>query len=113
MSHEPDQLGTEAMIDTIAGPDQEAFAPVPASTNVSAWRPFGGYRWHIKDKNVRGTLFPEIDIVSVGERLERFRTLLGLGSHMRIETCGNKVLLASPRPLAFATRLRQAVGQRW
>lgn len=113
MSHELDRLGTEAVIDAIAGLGDAAFDNAPALANVSAWRPFGRYRWNIKDKNVRGTLFPVIDMTEVQERIERFQTLLGLDVRMRIETCGNKVLLLSPRPLAFRTRVRRAVGQRW
>jgi surface carbohydrate biosynthesis protein len=111
MSYEPDRLGTEAVIDAIAGLDEEAFTPVPTATNVSAWRPYGGYRWQIKDKNVRDTLFPEIDIAEMQDRIKRFHTLLGLENRLRIETCGNKVLLLSPRQLPLATRLRRALGQ--
>lgn len=114
MSYEFDRLGTEAVIDAIAGLGEGgAFAAAPTMANVSAWRPSGGYRWNLKDKNVRGTLFPALDMAEVQERVERFQALLGLDVRMRIETCGNKVLLLSPRPLAFGTRVRRAVGQRW
>jgi surface carbohydrate biosynthesis protein len=112
MSHEPDRLGTEAIIDTVAGGEGAVFDPARAAT-VSAWRPFGGYRWHIKDKNVRDTLFPEIDMADIQERIDRFHTLLGIENRMRIETCGNKVVLLSPRPLAIAARIRRSIGQRW
>jgi surface carbohydrate biosynthesis protein len=113
MSHEHERLGTEAVIDTIIGLGDEQFASRSAAKNVSAWRPSNGYRWRIKDKNVRGALFPDIEMADVHERIQRFQTLLRLDSRIRIEACGNKVLLLSPWPLSFATRLRRIVGQRW
>ncbi|WP_119301051.1 surface carbohydrate biosynthesis protein [Dongia deserti] len=79
---------------------------------MSAWHPSLGYRWHQADKNVRGTLFPELDLVAVERRLKQFSEILGLDTQLNIEGCGTKVALISPRGLPLTTRIRRAVG-RW
>ena len=77
---------------------------------VSDWRAYSGYRWHQKDKNVRGILFPDESLASVEARLEQYAKLLNLEISQRVEACGSKVILLSPRPLALGTRMRRAFG---
>jgi len=111
MSHEHERLGTSAMLDAIVGLSDEQFAPEPAVVRrMSAWRPYRGYRWTIKDKNVRGALFPDMELNDVRDRLQRFQSLLGLKRQVQLEACGNKLLLVSPWPLPLATRLRRFMG---
>jgi surface carbohydrate biosynthesis protein len=83
-----------------------------SDVGASAWRPALGYRWHQADKNVRGTLFPTLDLGAVDRRLKQFGEILGLETPLNIEGCGTKVALISPRGLPFSTRIRRAVG-RW
>jgi surface carbohydrate biosynthesis protein len=77
-----------------------------------AWRPAIGYRWHQPDKNVRGALFPELDLGTVERRLKQFSGILGLDTTLNVEGCGTKVALISSRELPLTTRIRRVVG-RW
>lgn len=83
-----------------------------SGAGASTWRPAIGYRWHQADKNVRGTLFPELDLGAVERRLKQFGEILRLETPLNIEGCGTKVALISPRGLPLSTRIRRAVG-RW
>ena len=112
MSYDEDRMGADHII-----ADTEAFGIArggwsESPNSLSAWRPLFGYRWHQPDKNVRGTLFPHVDMDAVANRLEQFGRALGFENRLKIETCGTKVLLVSSRPLALSTRIRRAVG-RW
>lgn len=109
MSFEPDRLGAETMIaDILALGNARGWRET--SSAVSDWCAYSGYRWHQKDKNVRGVLFPEESLSSVEARLEQYAGLLGLDNRLRIEACGSKVILLSARPLALGTRMRRAIG---
>ena len=112
MSYDDNAMGADHIVEgTMAlGDARGGWSEVPDA--LSAWRPMLGYRWHQPDKNVRGSLFPEVDLDAVASRLDQFSRALGVENRMKIETCGTKVLLVSPRPLALSTRIRRAVG-RW
>ena len=69
-----------------------------------------GYRWHQKDKNVRGILFPDESLATVEARIRKYAELLNLEIQLKVEACGSKVILLSPRPLALGTRMRRALG---
>jgi hypothetical protein len=112
LSYDSNRLGTEQMLTAI-----EEFGGAHGGwdavlNGLSAWRPMLGYRWHQSDKNVRGELFPPIDLNAVAARLEQFRCLLGLDGQLKVQACGTKVLLVSPCALPISTRIRRAVG-RW
>ena len=97
------RLGAEQMLSAI-----EEFGAAHGGWNtvtngISAGRPMLGYRWHQPDKNVRGALFPPVDLNAVSARLEQFNSLLGFDGQLKIETCGTKVLLVSPRALPIST----------
>lgn len=112
MSYDDDAMGADHIIESTKafGDARGGWSEVPNA--LSAWRPMLGYRWHQPDKNVRGNLFPEVDLDAVANRLDQFSRALSVENRMKIEACGTKVLLVSPRPLALSTRIRRAVG-RW
>ena len=109
LSFDPDCLGAESLIDDILTLGNERGWSEPSSA-VSDWRAYSGYRWRQKDKNVRGVLFPDESLGSVEARLDQYAKLLNLDIRLSVEACGNKVILLSPRPLAFGTRMRRAIG---
>jgi hypothetical protein len=109
LSYNPEQLGAEAMIEDILALGSARGWPKP-SNGASNWRAYSGYRWRQKDKNVRGILFPEGSLGSVEARLGQYAKLLDLDIRLRVEACGSKVILLSPRPLNFGTRMRRAMG---
>jgi surface carbohydrate biosynthesis protein len=109
MSFDPGRLGAEIIINDIMALGDERGWP-ESSSAVSDWRAYSGYRWHQKDKNVRGILFPDESLAGVEARLDQFARLLNLNISSRVEACGSKVILLSPRPLAFGTRMRRAIG---
>jgi len=109
LSFDPKRLGAESIIaDIVALGDERGWCE--PSSAVSDWRAYSGYRWRQKDKNVRGILFPDESLGSVEARLEQYGKLLGLDIRLKVEACGSKVILLSPRPLAFGTRMRRAIG---
>jgi surface carbohydrate biosynthesis protein len=109
MSFDPGRLGAQTIIgDIMALGDERGWSE--SSSAVSDWRAYSGYRWHQRDKNVRGILFPDESLASVEARLEQYAKLLDLEISPKVEACGSKVILLSPRPLAFGTRMRRAIG---
>ena len=109
MSFEEKRLGAETIIDEIvAAGNKRGWSE--QSNAVSDWRAYSGYRWHQKDKNVRGILFPDESLGAVEARLKQYADLLNLDIRLRVEACGSKVILLSPRPLALGTRMRRAFG---
>jgi surface carbohydrate biosynthesis protein len=112
MSHDERQTGAARIISSIEELAASRGGWSSAHGGGSAWRPAIGYRWHQPDKNVRGTLFPELDLAAVERRLKQFSEILGLDTPLNVEGCGTKVALISPRDLPLSTRIRRAVG-RW
>lgn len=109
LSYEPARLGAESLIDDmLALGDARGWSQ--SLNGVSEWRAYSGYRWRQKDKNVRGILFPDESLSSVEARLGQYAKLLNLDIPLKVEACGSKVILLSPRPLAFGTRVRRAIG---
>jgi len=109
LSFDPARLGAESLIDDILALGNARGWNEPSSA-VSDWRAYSGYRWRQKDKNVRGILFPDESLGSVEARLDQYAKLLNLDIRLRVEACGSKVILLSPRTLAFGTRMRRAIG---
>jgi surface carbohydrate biosynthesis protein len=106
MSFEENRLGAETIIDEIvAAGSKRGWSE--QSDVVSDWRAHIGYRWHQKDKNVRGILFPEESLGAVDVRLKQYAELLDIDIRLRVEACGSKVILLSPRPLTLGTRMRR------
>jgi surface carbohydrate biosynthesis protein len=109
MTFDPRQMGSEQIIDqVIAIGDDQGWNDAPKGS--SAWQPRTGYRWKQPDKNVRGALFPGIDVSSVTSRLATLQRLLGLKQKIQIERCGAKMILLTTRPLKTSTRIRRMVS---
>ena len=107
MSYRPDKLGAEQIIDgleVLGG--KRGWQPM--SEGQTQWKPLSGYKWTQRDKNVRGTLMPSLDLNQMRNRLELLCHLLDLQVRPKIELCGSKVALVSARRLHVATRLRRA-----
>ena len=112
MSYDDRQTGAAQIISSIEAIAASRGGWSATGEGASAWRPAIGYRWHQADKNVRGQLFPELDLAAVERRLAQFSEILELDTQLNIEGCGTKVALISPRGLPLTTRIRRAVG-RW
>ncbi len=109
MSFDPSRLGAEQIIDQVISLG-EARGWHSQTPTKSRWRPYSGYRWKQADKNVRGTLFPGLDIPAVAARLETLQYLLGLKQKIKLERCGAKLLLLSTRSLNPSTLVRRTLG---
>ena len=108
MSYDEKRLGAEHIIaDIVLRGTRAAGRTVQSRQRLAA---AVGYRWHQKDKNVRGILFPDESLRPVEARLRQYAELLSLEIHLRVEACGSKVILLSARPLALGTRMHRAFG---
>jgi hypothetical protein len=109
MSVNATELGAEQIINQVlALGEARGWRSHMAAT--SSWRPYKGYRWKQADKNVRGTLFPGLDIPAVAARIATLQQLLGLKQRIRLERCGAKLLLLTTRPLNPGTLVRRTLG---
>ena len=86
MSFEEKRLGGETIIDHIVSAGNKR-GWSEQSKAVSDWRAYSGYRWHQKDKNVRGILFPDESLRPVEARLRQYAELLSLEIHLRVQAC--------------------------
>ncbi len=109
MSVDPTRFGAEQIIDQVISLG-EARGWHSQLAAKSSWRPYSGYRWKQADKNVRGALFPGLDIPAVAARLATLQQLLGLKQKIRLERCGAKLLLLTTRSLASGTLVRRMLG---
>lgn len=110
MSYESVKLGAETILDTIMSWVKPAVATEDNSC-ISAWRPIPGYRWRLRDKNVRGVLMPPLDTTEIRRKLDCFSRLLGIGAPAHVNAVGTKVLLLGNRPLPFSIRCRRALAR--
>jgi surface carbohydrate biosynthesis protein len=110
MSYRPDKLGAEQIIDglEVLG-NRRGWRPT--TEGQTQWKPLSGYKWTQRDKNVRGTLMPSLDLNQMRNRLELLCHLLDIQVKPKIELCGTKVALVSARRLHVATRLRRAFSR--
>jgi surface carbohydrate biosynthesis protein len=112
MSYDEGQTGAAQIVSGIEDLVAARGGWSEARHESSAWRPSLGYKWHQADKNVRGELFPELDLAGVKRRLAQFDGILGYSTPVSIESCGTKVALISNRGVSLSSRIRRAVG-RW
>ncbi len=108
MSFDADRMGAEVIMDWLDH-TVHAHGVHSAKTGPSQWRPSWNYQWSLKDKNVRGTLFPDFDLDNVMARFNRIATALGLSVSPRIYSCGSKVALLTERDVSLPTRLHRLV----
>jgi hypothetical protein len=85
---------------TLTARDAKMLAPAKAA----------GYTTAAIDEEIPGRVVH--DIGSVEARLDRYARPLNLDVPLKVEACGSKAILLSPRPLALGTRMRRAIG-RW
>jgi surface carbohydrate biosynthesis protein len=107
MSYRPDKLGAEQIVDGLEQLGAER-GWRPTGEAQTQWKPLPGYKWTQRDKNVRGTLMPNLDLALLRSRLELLCHLLEINVRPKVELCGSKVALVSARRLHVATRLRRA-----
>ncbi len=104
LSFEDDRLAATALLDAIE--DRLGTREVSGP----AWHPTWKYRWHQRDKNVRGTLMPSLDLDLVADRLHRMREMLALNFRVVVEPVGTKLVHLSTRGLAPTVRWRRRLG---
>jgi surface carbohydrate biosynthesis protein len=100
LSFETDRLAAVALLDAIEGQlgGRDLSGP--------PWRPTWKYRWHQRDKNVRGVLMPSLDLGHLADRLHRMREMLHLSFDVVVEPVGTKLAHLSNRGLAPTVRWR-------
>ncbi|MBI2256396.1 MAG: hypothetical protein HYU58_17365 [Proteobacteria bacterium] len=110
MSYDAAHMGAEAIIDRLEGM-LEAYAAPSASAHgqASDWRPGWNYQWSLKDKNVRGTLFPDFDHDQIMDRFARISQAIGIDIRPTIRSCGSKVALLTQRQVSMPIRFQQFV----
>lgn len=113
MSYDRNRMGAEAIMDHL---DQalsaHATPPHSANDSTSEWRPTWDYQWSLKDKNVRGTLFPDFDHDRIMERFDRIAKAVGIKVSPSIHSCGSKVALLTQRQVSLPSRLHRFVRSR-
>lgn len=108
MSYDQQRMGAETIIDHLEGMlDERTLKPRGANDASSAWRPSWNYQWSLRDKNVRGTLFPDFDHDQIMERFERIAKAIGINLPVTIHSCGSKVALLTQRQVSMPIRLQQ------
>lgn len=113
MSFDPARLGADAIVDYL---DDMLAAHsghhAPTNGAASAWRPTWNYQWSLKDKNVRGTLFPDFNHDQIMDRLRRIADALEISVNPSIYPCGSKVALLTQKNVSVSIRLQQFVRSR-
>lgn len=108
MSYDPSHMGAEAIVDRLESMlDHHTALHRSANDRASDWRPSWNYQWSLKDKNVRGTLFPDFDQDQIMERFARIARAIGINIQPTIRSCGSKVVLLTQRQVSMPIRLQQ------
>lgn len=114
MSFSEDRFGAETIIDRLIAAHHRASGqhqrnkPI-ANDARSHWSPGRNYKWTLRDKNVRGTLFPDFSYQTVFDRLMQIAGRVGLSIAPRIYSCGSKVALITERSVPMSVRMRQLI----
>lgn len=114
MSFDPARMGAQVIMDHLERllVDHEV-KPATANDTASEWRPGWSYQWGLKDKNVRGTLFPDFDHDLIMERFHRIARALDIRVNPAIHACGSKVVLLTEKNVSMPTRLHQFVRSKF
>jgi surface carbohydrate biosynthesis protein len=110
MSFDPDRLGADmiiARLDEIVAARSKR--PAGVADTFSEWQADWNYQWNLKDKNVRGTLFPDFSNDQIMNALGRISAAVGVAVDPTIHSCGSKVVLLTQKKVKIATRLHQHV----
>jgi surface carbohydrate biosynthesis protein len=104
LSFEDDRLAATALLDAIEGRlgKRELSGP--------GWHPTWKYRWHQRDKNVRGVLMPALDLDLIADRLRWMREMLHLSFDVVVEPIGTKLVHLGSRRLAPSLRWRRRLN---
>jgi surface carbohydrate biosynthesis protein len=105
LSFEDDRLAATALLDAIEGQLGMRDLSGPG------WHPTWKYRWHQRDKNVRGVLMPALDLDLINDRLRWMREMLHLSFDVVVEPIGTKLAHLSNRGLAPAVRWRRRLNR--
>jgi surface carbohydrate biosynthesis protein len=108
MSFEDDHLGAQTIIEAMVKKATGQHKLPERRHGSSSWRPTRKYLWHMPDRNVRGDLFPNLDLAGVERRLVRIAQALGITLAPNVEYCGSKMLLIGTRRMGPLTRLRRS-----
>lgn len=113
MSYNNHRLGVETIVDQLEKSLEKYDMSLPDGTGGSAWQFGWDYQWSLKDKNVRGTLFPDFSNTEILKSLMRMAQALNIKLKPRLYNCGSKVVLLTEKKLQPITRLRQFMGSRF
>jgi surface carbohydrate biosynthesis protein len=105
MSFDDNELSAVALLNEI-----EKAAGRPRAGDGTHWRPTWKYRWRQADKNVRGSLMPNLDLAKISRHLLHMRELLGLDFEISVESCGTKLAHLSRNGLPASIRLRRILA---
>jgi hypothetical protein len=109
MSYSPDHMGADAIVDYLDHALATRACLGSPNDTTSNWRPNWNYQWSLKDKNVRGILFPDFDHTQILDRLRRIADALSISINPNIYTCGSKVALLTEKNISMSTHLHRLV----
>lgn len=112
MSLDESELGATRIINQMVGEFERrtAAAGDPAGGHDrTQWSPGRNYRWTMRDKNVRGTLFPDFSYEALSDRLAEIAGHAGVLIRPRTYACGSKVALITERTVPMSVRMRQFI----
>nr|WP_298686122.1 surface carbohydrate biosynthesis protein [uncultured Dongia sp.] len=107
MSFEDDHLGADFILDRFEELSVGKPHAVVGGSLCSRWRPGRRYVWDIDDKNVRATLFPELDHAEIEKRIRKLCLALDISLVPLVQDCGSNVVLIGERRLSLFSRLRR------
>lgn len=114
ISYDAEYMGAEIIINHLEKMLQAQGLPSRSvNDDASEWRPSWNYQWSLKDKNVRGTLFPDFDHDQIMERFMRIAQIMGLNIRPAIHSCGSKVALLTQRQISMPNRLQQFMRRKF
>lgn len=113
MSFDTGELGATKIIDRLIAERDRRSNSVAAlarpGEHRSQWMPGRSYKWTIRDKNVRGTLFPNFSYQAVSDRLRQIAGQIGVKIEPRIYFGGSKVAVITERHVPLSVRMRQFI----
>lgn len=112
MSFDEHKLGAVTIIERLIEEFEQRGAASrggAGSDERSHWSPGRNYKWIMRDKNVRGTLFPGFSHQVLAARLAEVARQTGIRINPRTYACGSKVALITERNAPMSVRMRQFI----